>query len=69
VTSIDTDVNALTRTGKLAPFVDVTSLGLVGIVTDPPRGTPRFPLPVAKVTPPAPRPSPRPTPTPTPSPR
>jgi rod shape-determining protein MreC len=71
VTSIDTDVNALTRTGKLAPFVDVTSLGLVGIVTTPPRGTPRFPLPVPKAVAPSPRPSPGPTrsPSPSPSPR
>jgi rod shape-determining protein MreC len=69
VTSIDTDVNALTRTGKLAPFVDVTSLGLVGIVTEPPRGTARFPLPIPKVVAPSPRPAPRPTPSPSATPR
>lgn len=61
VSTINTDVNSLTRTGRLEPFVDVTSLGLVGIVVERPRGVPRFPLPVPPASPPAsPAPSPRP---------
>ena len=31
-------------TAKVRPFVDVSSLDLVGVVTGPPRGTPRVPL-------------------------
>ncbi len=45
VTTIDSDPNALTRSGALQPFVDVTALDLVGVVLDGPRTTPRAPLP------------------------
>ena len=53
VTAIDGSANALTRTARVQPFVDVTSMDLVGVVVQPPRGTPRIPIP----------PSPLPTPT------
>jgi len=47
VTATDSDPNALTRTGSVAPYVDVASLDLVGVVVEPPRRTPRVPLPSA----------------------
>ena len=51
VTSVDPTASALVTTASVVPFVDVTSLDLVGVVTEPPRGTPRVPLQ------PSPRPS------------
>jgi len=62
VASTSNDPNSPTLTGSLSPFVDVTSLDLVGVVLDVPRRAPRPPLR------PTPLPSPRPTPTPSPSP-
>ena len=44
VTSVDPDAGALVTTATVEPFVDVSSLDLVGVVTEPPRGTPRVPL-------------------------
>ena len=44
VTSVDPGASALVTTARVQPFVDVTSLDLVGVVTEPPRGTPRVPL-------------------------
>ena len=45
VTSVDPGGQALVTTARVRPFVDVSSLDLVGIVTEPPRSTPRVPLP------------------------
>ncbi len=56
VTAIDSNPNALTRSGALEPYVDITSLDLVGVVVDGPRTTPRAPLPRPSV--PSPSPSP-----------
>ena len=42
VTSVDDD--RLVSTAQVEPFVDVTALDLVGVVTEPPRKTPRVPL-------------------------
>lgn len=53
---------ALTRSADVVPFVDVTTLSLVGVVVEPPRTDPRdalLPTPTASVTP---APSPTPTP-------
>jgi len=44
VTSVDPP-GALVRTGRVQPFVDVRALELVGVVTEPARGTPRVPVP------------------------
>jgi rod shape-determining protein MreC len=55
VSTTSNDPNSPTLTGSLHPFVDVTSLELVGVVLDGPRRAPRVPL---RPTPqPAPRPS------------
>lgn len=58
VTSTSNDPNTPTLTGTLQPFVDVTSLDLVGVVAEAPRRAPRAPL----------RPTPLPTSSPLPSP-
>jgi rod shape-determining protein MreC len=42
VTSVDDD--RLVSTAQVEPFVDITALDLVGVVTEPPRSTPRVPL-------------------------
>jgi len=42
VTSVDT--GRVVSTAQVEPFVDVTALDLVGVVTEPPRSTPRVPL-------------------------
>lgn len=42
-------------TAMVEPFVDVTALDLVGVVVEPPRGTPRVPIPPAD---PPPEPAP-----------
>ena len=44
VTSVDPGGQALVTTARVRPFVDVSSLDLVGVVTEPPRSTPRVPL-------------------------
>ena len=44
VTGVRPDSGALTRTATVAPFVDVTSLDLVAVVTQAPRSAPRTPL-------------------------
>ena len=44
VTSVDPP-GGLVRTGRVEPFVDVSALELVGVVTEPARGTPRVPIP------------------------
>jgi rod shape-determining protein MreC len=44
VTSVAPDTNAISRTAKIAPFVDVSALDLVGVVTNPGRTAPRVPL-------------------------
>jgi rod shape-determining protein MreC len=47
VTAVDTAPGGLTSRAAVEPFADVTALDLVGVVVEPPRGTPRVPLPVA----------------------
>jgi rod shape-determining protein MreC len=42
VTSVDD--GRLVSTAQVEPFVDVRALDLVGVVTEPPRSTPRVPL-------------------------
>ena len=44
VTGVAPDANALTRTATVAPFVDITALDLVGVITDRTRTIPRVPL-------------------------
>ncbi|MCW2616446.1 MAG: mreC [Frankiales bacterium] len=44
VTAVSARSGALVTTAEVEPFVDVSSLGLVGVVTEPPRGAPRVPL-------------------------
>ena len=44
VSSVDAGGSALVTTAEVEPFADVSSLDLVGVVTEPPRGTPRVPL-------------------------
>ena len=44
VTSVEPG-GALVTTAQVEPFVRVGSLDLVGVVTSPPRGTPRVPIP------------------------
>jgi rod shape-determining protein MreC len=70
VATTSNDPNSPTLTGTLTPYVDVTSLDLVGVVLDGPRRTPRVTLTPKPL--PSPRPSPSasasPTPTPSPSP-
>lgn len=62
VTSTDSNPNALTRTGSLTPYADVTSLDLVGVVIEGRRTTPRASLrPSPQPTAPQATPSPRPT--------
>lgn len=41
VTSVQPAVGTTVTTAEVAPFVDVSALDLVGVVTEPPRGTPR----------------------------
>lgn len=50
VTRVREQAGALVTTAEVEPFVDLSALDLVGVVTEPPRGTPRVPLE------PAPRP-------------
>jgi rod shape-determining protein MreC len=48
VISVTPDTNAITRSATIVPFVDVSSLDLVGVITQAPRTAPRVPLrPVA----------------------
>lgn len=44
VTSVTPDTNAISRTATIVPFVDVSSLDLVGVITDAVRTAPRVPL-------------------------
>jgi rod shape-determining protein MreC len=44
VTSVTPDANAISRTATIAPFVDVSALDLVGVITQPGRTAPRVPL-------------------------
>ena len=44
VTSVEPGARSLVTTAQVRPFVDVSSLDLVGVVTEPPRSTPRVPL-------------------------
>lgn len=56
VIRVERSTNALTRTALVRPFVDFTSLGVVGVVIVPPRVNPRN-----AVLPPSPHPTPTPT--------
>jgi rod shape-determining protein MreC len=48
VTAVTPDTNAISRTATIVPFVDVSALDLVGVITDAARTAPRVPLrPVA----------------------
>jgi rod shape-determining protein MreC len=48
VTKVTPDTNAISRTATIVPFVDVSAVDLVGVITDPARTAPRVPLrPVA----------------------
>jgi rod shape-determining protein MreC len=44
VSEVGQAAGALVTTATVRPFADVTSLDLVGVVTEPPRRTPRVPL-------------------------
>ena len=44
VTAVRAQAGALVTTATVAPFAGVSSLDLVGIVTEPPRSTPRVPI-------------------------
>ncbi|MCW2545261.1 MAG: Rod shape-determining protein MreC [Frankiales bacterium] len=76
VTSITPDANAISRTATIAPFVDVSAIDLVGVITERPRSAPRPPLkpvgvgpsPTSSACPSAFNHGPVPTPTVTPSP-
>jgi rod shape-determining protein MreC len=76
VTAIAPDSNAISRSATLEPFVDVSSLDVVGVVVDPPRTKPRGllrpigpgPSPTSSPCPPAVPQGPVPTSTPTPTP-
>ena len=56
VIRVERSANALTRSALIRPFVDFTSLGVVGVVIVPPRVNPRY-----SVLPPSPHPTPTPT--------
>jgi len=45
ITSVRADAGALVSTAAVEPFVHLAALDLVGVVTEPARGTPRVPLP------------------------
>lgn len=44
VTEVSEEQGALVTTARVEPFVDLSSLDLVGVVTEPPRSTPRAPV-------------------------
>lgn len=81
VTAVAPDTNAISRTATVVPFVDVSSLDVVGVVVNPPRTQPRgllrpigpgpsptsSPCPAAVPHGPVPTSTPTPTPTPTPA--
>ena len=56
IVRLETSSSALTRSALVRPFVDFSSLGVVGVVIVPPRVNPRD-----SVLPPAPHPTPTPT--------
>ena len=68
VKSTSNDPNTPTLTGTLTPYVDITSLDLVGVVLDGPRRPVRPALTPAPAPSPSPRPSPSASPSPSPSP-
>ena len=45
VTAVDNGRGTLVPTASVEPFADITSLDLVGVVVEPPRGEPRVPIP------------------------
>jgi rod shape-determining protein MreC len=63
VIRVDRPPGSLTRVAYIRPFVQFTSLDVVGVVVAPPKQDPRD-----AVLPPRPKPTPTPTPTPTPNP-
>lgn len=52
IDSVEAGGGALVTTARVTPYADLASVDLVGVVTEPPRSTPRVPLP------PSPRPAP-----------
>jgi rod shape-determining protein MreC len=62
VVSTNSDPNAPTLTGTVAPYVDVTSLDLVGVLIAGPRPGARVPVPPSVAPQPSPRASPQPSP-------
>ena len=44
VVGVESGRGAAVPTAEVEPFVDVSALDLVGVVVDPPRGTPRVPI-------------------------
>ena len=74
VISVTPDANAISRTATIAPYVDVSAIDLVGVITQPGRTAPRVPLrplavgpsPTSTPCPSALNHGPVPTPTPTP---
>jgi rod shape-determining protein MreC len=75
VTSVTPDPNAISRSATIAPFVDVSAVDVVGVITVPGRVAPRTPLrpqgvgpsPTSSPCPAAQNHGPVPTPTPTPT--
>jgi rod shape-determining protein MreC len=68
ISKVENRAGSLTAMALVSPYVDFTSLGVVGIVVVPPTLNPRFsvlpPRPAPRPTPPAPSPSVRPSPSP-----
>lgn len=58
VAAVDPAGGGLLVTATVEPFADVATVDLVGIVVEPPRGTPRVPIPPAAVPPAAVPPGP-----------
>ena len=56
VVEVQGGLGASVPTADVEPFVDVSGLDLVGVVVEPPRSTPRVPIPPVDP-PPAPAPS------------
>lgn len=67
VTEVRGQPGQLTRVALLEPYVDVSTLGLVGVVVEPPRVDPRDAVLPTPIPTPTPTPAPTPIPTPTPS--
>lgn len=58
VVSVESGRGASVPTAEVDPFVDVSALDLVGVVVEPPRSTPRVPIPPIPPVEPPPAPAP-----------